>query len=160
MNSVPASDAKPVNKTNMQSEWVWEQSIPTDLQVALQVLNNILEKLQHYRWGQRDIFGIHLALEEALINAMKHGNRMDPNKQVHLWCCVSHDQFQVRITDQGQGFKPEEVPDCTDPDNLERPCGRGLLLMRNFMSEVVYNEKGNQVTMRKLRSEEEAAADV
>ncbi len=158
MNSLPASDVKPVNQTNTQSEWVWEQHIPTDLQVASQVLSHILERLQHYQWGQRELFGIHLALEEALVNAMKHGNRMDPQKQVHLWCSISREQFQVRITDQGEGFNPEEVPDCTAPENLERPCGRGLMLMRNFMSEVIYNEKGNQVTMRKHRSEEGAAS--
>ena len=156
MNSLPASDVKPVNQANTQSDWVWERHIPTDLEVASRVLSQILEKLQQFQWGQRDLFGIHLALEEALVNAMKHGNRMDPGKQVHIWCRISRDEFHIRITDQGTGFNPEDVPDCTAPENLERPCGRGLMLMRNFMSEVAYNEKGNQVTMCKYRSSEEA----
>ncbi len=150
-NSVCPSDATVVNQTE-QAPWHWEHRFPTDLQAARDVLRCILDKLPQYGWGSRDVFGIHLALEEALVNAMKHGNRMDPNKQVHLRCFVSAQEVWVQITDQGQGFDPNQIPDCTAPENLERPCGRGLMLMRNFMTQVQFNERGNQVTMIKRRS--------
>src|SRR5438128_635610 len=55
------------------------------------------------------------------------------------------------ITDEGPGFDPEDVPDPTAPENLERPCGRGLLLMRHYMTEVAYHDRGRAVRMAKVR---------
>ena len=60
------------------------------------------------------------------------------------------DRFEVRITDEGPGFDPSDVPDPTDVENLERPCGRGLMLMRHYMTDVHYNARGNSVSMRKV----------
>jgi serine/threonine-protein kinase RsbW len=115
----------------------------------------IEEALQASAYTEHDIFAIKLALEEALVNAIKHGNQMDPDKRVYVVYNVTSERFDIRITDEGIGFNPADVPDPTDPDNLERPCGRGLLLMRGFMTEVEYHGRGNVVTMAKVR---EAAA--
>jgi len=63
---------------------------------------------------------------------------------------VSPDRFEIHITDEGTGFDPCDVPDPTAFENLERPCGRGLMLMRHYMSEVTFSSRGNSVHMRKL----------
>ena len=92
-------------------------------------------------YSEHDIFAIKLALEEALVNAIKHGNQMDPDKRVLVGYQVTPQRFEIRITDEGQGFNPEDVPDPTAEENIERPCGRGLLLMRGFMTEVDYQAR-------------------
>ena len=112
----------------------------------------IEEALHASRYGEHDIFSIKLALEEALVNAIKHGNQMDPGKSVAVRWWVRPDRFEVRITDEGPGFSPDDVPDPTADENIERPCGRGLHLIRHFMTEVSYQGRGNVVTMAKVRN--------
>jgi len=108
------------------------------------------QHLQEVHTTEHDIFGIKLALEEALVNAIKHGNQMDRSKKVHITYRFLPDRFEVHITDEGNGFDPDEVPDPTAVENLERPCGRGLMLMRHYMSEVAFHGIGNSVSMSKL----------
>jgi serine/threonine-protein kinase RsbW len=125
-------------------------SIPSDLEEARQLQSRIEELLQSVSaFGELDIFAIKLALEEALVNAIKHGNQMDRSKRVHVEYTVTSDRFDIRIVDEGPGFDPEDVPDPTAPENLERPCGRGLLLMRHYMSHIEYLHPGNIVVMSK-----------
>ena len=129
-----------------------ELTIPSDLAEARRVQDEIEEALNGARYGDRDIFSIKLAIEEALVNAIKHGNQMDPDKRVVVTYTITCERFDIRIVDEGSGFNPADVPDPTAPENLERPCGRGLLLIRNFMNDVSYHGKGNVVTMFKLRN--------
>jgi serine/threonine-protein kinase RsbW len=128
-----------------------EMSIPSDLAEARRIQTVIEEALQASSYSEHDIFSIKLALEEALVNAIKHGNQMDPDKRVIVNYQVTTNRFDIRITDEGNGFNPDDVPDPTAPENLERPCGRGLLLIRGFMTEVVYHGRGNSVSMSKIR---------
>jgi serine/threonine-protein kinase RsbW len=138
--------------------WKTEQVIPSDNGAGKKVLDEILGQLAVHDWGQRDIFGVHLALEEALVNAIKHGNGCDASKTVHVVCELTKDRLFVQIEDEGPGFDPDNVPDCTGADRLEMPCGRGVLLMRSFMSSVEFRDKGNCVVMTKCRQEGEDAA--
>ena len=131
------------------SSWRIDQIIPSDTAAGKRLLDEILKQLAVHDWTQRDIFSVHLAMEEALVNAIKHGNCCDLAKHVHVVCQVSRERMSVVIRDEGEGFNPDEVPDPTDPDNLEVPSGRGVLLMRSFMSSVEYNGAGNTVTMTK-----------
>lgn len=128
-----------------------ELTIPSDLGEARRVQELIADALQTNGYTEHDTFAIKLALEEALVNAIKHGNQLDPDKQVFVVFNVTAERFDIRITDEGAGFNPEDVPDPTAIENLERPCGRGLLLMRGFMTEVEYHGRGNVVTMAKVR---------
>jgi serine/threonine-protein kinase RsbW len=121
--------------------------IASDPAEARQVQDEIEQLLQAGNSTDRDRFSIKLALEEALVNAIKHGNQMDRSKKVHISFRVLPDRFEITITDEGPGFDPEDVPDPTAFENLERPCGRGLMLMRHYMNEVAYNSRGNSVTM-------------
>lgn len=125
-------------------------SIPSDLDEARRLQTSIEDELQNVsRFTETEIFAIKLALEEALVNAIKHGNQMDRTKKVHVAYRVTPDRFDIRIVDEGPGFDPEDVPDPTAPENLERPCGRGLLLMRHYMNHIEYLRPGNCVVMSK-----------
>ena len=103
-------------------------------------------------YGDRDIFGVRLALEEALVNAMRHGHRGDTTKAVAVRVCVDAAQVFAEVADEGPGFNPALVPDPLAPENLERPSGRGVFLMRHYMTSVCFNERGNCVTLSKQKS--------
>ena len=123
--------------------------IPSDPAEARRVQDQIEAALQSSHCPDHDLFSIKLALEEALVNAIKHGNQYDRNKTVQIAFEVQPDRFLIRITDEGPGFDPADVPDPTAVENLERPCGRGLMLMRHYMTEITFNERGNSVLMSK-----------
>lgn len=131
--------------------WRLEESIPSETGAGKRILDLVLRQLHQRQWVEHDIFGVHLAMEEALVNAIKHGNRMDESKQVKVLCQMWTDRLWIEISDEGPGFDPEEVPDCTADENLEVPSGRGLMLMRSFMSRVEYQGRGNRVVMEKQR---------
>jgi len=84
---------------------------------------------------------------EAVNNAIIHGNRSNPAKKVDILISYKIDVLTIKITDQGNGFKPEEVPDPTYPENLEALNGRGVFLMMRLADEIKYSKKGNTVTM-------------
>lgn len=115
------------------------------------VQHEILKAVESRGFGRNAIFAIRLALDEALTNAVRHGNEGDPAKSVTADYRVSDEELRVTICDQGPGFAPGNLPDCTAAENLDRPCGRGVLLMRAYMTQVTFNESGNCVTLVKAR---------
>jgi len=125
--------------------------IPSDPAEARRIQDDIEAELRSHHFEDKEIFCIRLALEEALVNAIKHGNQMDRNKRVHVTYRVSLERFDIKIVDEGPGFDPEDVPDPMAVENLERPCGRGLLLMRHYMTEVNFVPPGNRLSMSKIR---------
>lgn len=125
-------------------------TIPSDAADARRIQDDIEQLLQARHINEHDIFSIKLALEEALVNAIKHGNQMDRSKTVRIAYQLFADRFDVQIADDGRGFDPNDVPDPTAFENLERPCGRGLMLMRHYMTEVTFSERGNSVIMSKV----------
>ncbi len=139
--------------------WTWStsESLPSVRGVSRGLVNEVHSQLLSHGWTEHEAFGARLALEEALINAMLHGNGGDSRKLVRFDCKLSSRRLWLQITDQGTGFNPSHVPDCTQPENLETPGGRGILLMRTFMNRVEYNAAGNQVVMEKHRDTTPAA---
>lgn len=135
-----------------RSIWQTDRVIPSKTGAGKELLEEILAQLESQQWAQHDIFSVHLALEEALVNAIRHGNGGDAAKQVGVCCKLTADRLWIEIVDEGPGFDPDKVPDCTEADFIDRPCGRGIMLMRNFMSRVEYNERGNGVVLEKLRA--------
>lgn len=133
------------------SEWVVskEENFKSDTDEARRILDELLGSLSDNGWGEEHTFGIHLAVEEALMNAIKHGNQRDPEKSVMVDYRLNAEDLYISIEDEGEGFDPDDVPDPTLEENLELPSGRGLMLMRTFMSKVDYNERGNGVVMEK-----------
>lgn len=134
-----------------------EQSLPECFVIrsvtceAYRVREHIANLLRTRGYTERDVIDIHQALEEALVNAIKHGNRCDGQKQLRISFCIDDDCFQICIEDEGTGFDPNHVADPLSIEQLETPCGRGLLMMRHYMSEVSYLEPGNAVMMVKKR---------
>jgi len=124
--------------------------IPSDPAEARRVQEEIERLLRAHEASEKDIFGIRLALEEALVNAIKHGNQMDRSKKVTIVSVIHAERFEIHITDEGTGFDPGDVPDPTAVENIERPCGRGLMLMRHYMTEVSFGARGNSVRMAKV----------
>jgi serine/threonine-protein kinase RsbW len=137
----------------MTDRWVWlyDRVIASDTKAARQILDEMLAQLEAEHWQQRDIFAIHLATEEALVNAIYHGNASDTEKRVHVVCRLSGERIRIEISDEGGGFNPSALPDPTASEQLQVPCGRGVMLMRAFMSRVEFNEQGNAVVMEKDR---------
>ncbi len=132
-----------------ESGWSREVDLPSQRGASRIVTDDLLEQLGIYGWSPSDIFAIHLAAEEAIVNAIVHGNKLDPAKQVHVSCEVTPDLARIQITDEGEGFDPSQVPDCTADDRLEMPGGRGVMLMKSFMTRIEYNAKGNSVLLEK-----------
>ena len=118
------------------------RSDPRQICVAQRVIMKELERC-HFR--QEDTFAIKLALEEALANAVKHGNCCDPQKRVTVRFSITDEKAVIIVRDEGGGFVPERVPDPTSPDRLSLPNGRGIMLMRAYMDEVCYRDDGREV---------------
>ena len=95
------------------------------------------------------LFDIRLCLEEALINAMKYGNGLQKELPVELDVDADGNGIRITVKDQGPGFDPKKLADCTDEKNLFRNRGRGVYLIHQLMDEVKYNEKGNSLLMVK-----------
>ncbi len=125
--------------------------IPSTYEAARAVEESVLEELDRHGYDEGDAFAVKLALEESLNNAIKHGNGLDPDKTIDIEYDVTGRCVTVTIVDQGAGFDPARVPDPTADENLEKPCGRGIMLMRAYMDEVCYNSCGNRVKMVKCR---------
>jgi len=123
--------------------------IPSRLGAAQGAENKLLEEVARHAYSEASAFAVKLAVEEALNNAIKHGNRFDSSKTIDLTFRVNSAEIAVTITDQGSGFDPEVVPDPTAEENLVKPTGRGIMLMRAYMDEVHFNDRGNQVRMVK-----------
>ena len=105
-------------------------------------------------WGYGDDFvsSIDLAVRESVANAVKHGNKFDEDKQVKLAFCDTAEGFEMTVRDFGEGFSIDEIADPTDPANLLKACGRGILFMRSFMDSVEWqaNDDGG-VTVRMVK---------
>ena len=129
-----------------------EEVLPTRLTAIRESERKVLARLAALGYGEDHCFAVRLAFEEALINAMKHGNRMDPSRQVRLAYRVSPERVEIRVADEGAGFRPDCVPDPTVDENLQRPCGRGVMLIRSYMDEVIYSANGTEVRMVKYRA--------
>lgn len=132
--------------------WISRKELPSRLSAREPHMVEILQELGRLGWNGRDYFAIEMALEESLSNAIRHGNRSDESKRVLVECKANPERFWLRVTDEGSGFKPQTVPDCTADENLKCPGGRGLALIQAYMTRVEYNPRGNCVTMEKTRA--------
>ena len=121
-------------------------SLPRELTHAE---NAILPVLENEGYGERAIFGVKLALEEAVINAIKHGNELDDTKRVTVGFSIDENKALISVSDEGEGFDPTALPDPTSEDALMATSGRGVALIRAYMDEVRFNDNGTEITMIK-----------
>jgi serine/threonine-protein kinase RsbW len=127
--------------------------IDSDTAEGQRIQSDIMSLAETCQYSEPELFAIRLAVEEALVNAIKHGNGSDPAKKVRINYDINPEQILIRIEDEGEGFDPAGVPDPTDPEFLERPCGRGLMLIRHYMSCVEWSNCGRCIEMLKRRGE-------
>lgn len=127
--------------------------IPSDFIAAREVQEKILNEVERGGYHSQNLFAIKLALEEGLINAIKHGNKLDPAKQVRIEAVVSPGQVEITIEDQGAGFERCCVPDPTREENLQKCSGRGILLIEAYMDHVEYSKGGRRLHMVKKNQE-------
>jgi serine/threonine-protein kinase RsbW len=130
----------------------WHMARLSSIEEMLPLVKIVTGAMELLGFRENDILHVRLAMEEAVINSFKHGNRNDPSKQVSVRFEVGHEQVLVEVEDQGQGFDPSQVPDPTTPENLKRSSGRGILMMRTFMTWIRFSERGNCVTLCKCPS--------
>ncbi|MBX3245294.1 MAG: ATP-binding protein [Acidobacteria bacterium] len=121
------------------------------MHIVLEYLLKRVEKLGAVDPEQTNLF---TALDEAFVNAVKHGNKYDSRKLVRIVAEISKKEARFTIEDEGEGFDVNSIPDPLDPQNLFKTSGRGVLFIYNIMDEVAYNERGNRLTMVK-RSQSE-----
>ena len=116
------------------------------------IAEEILLRCRHAGFTDRDLFAIRLALEEALMNAVTHGNQQNPAKLVKVLYRILPDRVDISVEDEGPGFNPAQLPDSRAPENLTNAHGRGVHLIQVYMHPVTYNPKGNKITMTRLKN--------
>lgn len=125
--------------------------IRSDLHAARDLEEEVLRHAEAAGFSRECAFALRLSLEEALVNAHRHGNCCDPTKRIIVSYDITPARAIVRVRDEGCGFNPCQVPDPTHPDRISLPSGRGIMLMRSYLDEVVYNAAGNEVQLIKER---------
>jgi serine/threonine-protein kinase RsbW len=127
----------------------WKHAQLSYAREVVPLLDKITCIMQAMGYCTKDVFGLRLALEEAIMNGLRHGNRSDPTKRVLIRYSVRSDRVLAEVEDQGPGFKPGDVPDPVATENLTKPSGRGLLLIRHYTTWVQHNQRGNCLTLCK-----------
>lgn len=123
-------------------------AVVNDRAVIEQVERSILGAAERHGYARASRFAIKLAVEEALANAFRHGHlKLAPDVPVTLEYSVGPGEVRVLVQDMGPGFDPSRIPDPTLDENLENPTGRGIMLIRAYMTSVVFNDRGNRVEM-------------
>lgn len=147
--------ARPLSQTfemsNKDEPEKFQCELPSTLSAYHEFVQEILEKLEDRGWTKDVLFGIHMALEESISNAIRHGNKEDVQKKVRVHGELDSERFLVEVCDQGEGYDPGKVPDCRSDENLDRPGGRGLALIRAYMDRVEHSDCGCCLNMEKRR---------
>ncbi|RKY27041.1 MAG: ATP-binding protein [Candidatus Omnitrophota bacterium] len=126
------------------------EKIPSSLERIPSFISTIIERIRPLGIPEEEIFNIRLSLEEALVNAVKYGNKLDPQLTVEVKVQLDSDKLVIEVKDQGEGFDFEKLEDPTKEENIEKVRGRGIFLMKNLMDEVIFKEKGSRVIMIKF----------
>jgi len=117
----------------------YQKIVNSDPNLIPEVNDFLLDILKILNIDKNLLANLNLAISEGLSNAMVHGNKLDPKKNVTILLNWFSDRIEISIKDCGSGFNPDEVPDPTNPENLLKDSGRGIYIMRSFINEVKYN---------------------
>lgn len=140
-----------MNDANTHIEGAHVVDLAHERDVIGELIERLLGEAEQLGYGNSAIFAVRLAIEEAITNAFEHGHQgLSDDLTIRVEYRVSRESIDVAVEDQGPGFIPEKLPDPTLLENLSKPSGRGVMLMKAYMSEVHFNSKGNRVKMRYL----------
>ncbi|MEE8574079.1 MAG: ATP-binding protein [Thermodesulfobacteriota bacterium] len=123
--------------------------IASESHLLQEISKELIEALKEDGVDEDIIFDIHIGFEEALRNAMIHGNKLSPEKMVKIETEITGNMVIMCVEDEGEGFDPENLPDPTLDENLLKESGRGVYLIRHLMDEVVYENGGRKIIMKK-----------
>jgi serine/threonine-protein kinase RsbW len=125
------------------------KKIRIESQIAnLRIVENAIDEATSVIGISQDNYGkILVSAMEAVNNAIIHGNKSDPDKIVDIEISCEKDELNIKVTDEGPGFRPDKVPDPTTPENIEELNGRGIYLMSHLADKIEYSPKGNSVIM-------------
>ncbi len=152
---MPRLDTKPSKLLTYNEIIVTEKreiSLPSRIESVDEAAVEAEKFVRSLGFGDDFVSAVDLAVRESVANAVKHGNVFDETKNVDIVFANSPEEFQITVRDFGKGFDPDEIPDPTNPDNLLKASGRGILFMRSFMDEVFWSkhdEGGMIATMKK-----------
>lgn len=132
-----------------------EFELPSSLGIMHSILDYLMKRVEKLGVVKAEQSNLFVALDEAFVNAVKHGNKFDVRKLVRITAEVSRAEAHFTIEDEGEGFDLSSIPDPLDPENLFKCSGRGVHLIYNIMDEVKYNERGNRLTMVKRCDEKQ-----
>lgn len=136
-------------KTVRQIREKIEFVFPSAISLMHAVLDYLMKRVEKVGVVNPENSNLFIALDEAFVNAVKHGNKFDANKLVKVTAEVSTKEARFTVEDEGEGFDVSAIPDPRNPENLFKASGRGVLFIYNIMDEVTYNERGNRLTMVK-----------
>lgn len=136
-----------------------EFELPSALSLMHIVLEYLVQRVEKQGVCKPEKSNLFVALDEAFVNAIKHGNKFDPDKLIRINADISKTEARFTIEDEGEGFDVKNIPDPLDPENLFKPSGRGVLFIYNIMDEVEYNDRGNRLTMVKKAESDEIEPD-
>ncbi len=141
------------NRPSSFGNVILQKTIPTNLDRKSDILEEALQRLkeQSHIKSNRDRVQARMCLDEALVNAMEHGNNGDPEKDVFLEIFSDSEKkrWGARVEDEGPGFDEEDLSDPTDAEGKLDVSGRGVLLIKNFMDELTFYDNGSGVFMAK-----------
>lgn len=126
-----------------------EFELPSAISPMHSILDYLLRRVKKLGGPDPDKSNLFVALDEAFVNAVKHGNKYNSQKLVRITAEISRQEASFTVEDEGEGFDVNSIPDPRDPSNLFKPSGRGVLFIYNIMDEVKYNDRGNRLTMVK-----------
>ncbi len=123
--------------------------IASESHLLQEISKELIEALKEDGVDEDIIFDIHIGFEEALRNAMIHGNKLSPEKMVKIETEITGNMVIMCVEDEGEGFDPENLPDPTLDENLLKESGRGVYLIKHLMDEVIYENGGRRIIMKK-----------
>ena len=133
--------------------------ITSDFAAGFEIQQRIVEAVQHLGYGSEEIFALKISVEEALVNAIKHGNKLNKSKRVQVDASFTAELVKIEIQDDGDGFDRASIPNPLADENIEKPSGRGILLIESYMSDVHWTLGGRRLHMVKRRGSRTAASE-
>jgi serine/threonine-protein kinase RsbW len=137
----------------VMAKLICKEVIRSHLREVHDLTARLLGEAEEHGFNDGALKDLRVAIDEAIANAVIHGNANKPRKQIKVRCYLhDHGTLEIRVKDEGPGFDANRIPDPTRHENLLSTHGRGIFLIRQYMDRVTFNRRGNEIRMWKRRS--------